>query len=177
MEQLIRPIHIMKTKPNTNQPVNDKDAVPDFLQELRNKDSGFNVPSGYFSTLSPRIVDRINHQKNSSLFSIPLGVLRKRLMVAPAMATVILTLILIFSIPTTKNKPAFIVDELAEMNMAYDVSYAEEAMLAETHIIDYELESTNADIESVAINKENEPTVEEITEYLIGQEIDPEILN
>ena len=167
----------MKIKPINNQPVNETDHVPDFIQELRNNGKGFNVPEGYFSSLSPRIVDRINNQKNSSFSTLFKPVFRKRLILVPAMASIIIALILIFSPPSTKNQPVVLVDELTEMNMAYDISYAEEALLAEAHIIDNELESTNADIVDVAFNKENEPTDDEITEYLKGQEIDPEILN
>ena len=177
MVQLIRHIHIMKTKLNLNDPINENEHVPDFLEELRKKENGFNVPKGYFSSLSPRIVDRINNQKTGHFFALPLRLFGKPVIVVPAMASIILTIILIFSIPATKNQATFIVDELTEMNMAYDISYAEEVMLAEAHIIDNELESTNSDIESVAIDKVNEPTVDEMTEYLKSQEIDTEILN
>jgi hypothetical protein len=71
-----------------------------------------------------------------------------------------------------------VVDEWTQINMAYDASYAEEAILAESNTIDKALENKDVSyIASASYNGENEPTIDEITEYLKEQEIDTDILN
>ena len=178
MGNLFRHIHIMKAKSKIAESTIENDSLPPFLQNLKGKNEGLNVPLGYFNSLSPLIVDRINKQKSRSFFTILMPVFRNPLVLVPTMATVILAIVLVFSIQTKNNQTVIVNDEITELNMAYDASYAEEALLAEAHIIDNELESANIGyLESVVLTKENEPSDEEITEYLIGQEIDPEILN
>jgi hypothetical protein len=70
-----------------------------------------------------------------------------------------------------------VTDEWTQINMAYDASYAEEALLAESSTIDKELETGNMNKISYASITQNEPTVDEITNYLKDQEIDTDILN
>lgn len=62
--------------------------------------------------------------------------------------------------------------------MAYDASYAEEVLLAESSTIDKYIE--NKDISnnaSITFTLADEPTAEEIKAYLNDHEIEPEIMN
>jgi hypothetical protein len=165
----------MKTGLNQPPATSVKDSLPDFFSKIKEKNEGLNVPDGYFDTLGPRIVDRINQQKNKVLVTIP--IYRKPLVLIPLAVTVLLAVVLIINMPSPKIQPVSVVDELTEMNLVYDASYAEEALLAEAHNIDNELESINEEIGSVALSLESEPTDDEITEYLKEQEIDNEYLN
>jgi hypothetical protein len=168
----------MKTKAKYTQQLIDTDSLPAVLRELKAEKEGLNVPVGYFDSLNPRIVDRINQQKNSSIFSFAMPIFKKPVIWVPALASIVLAVMLIINFSSTQNQPNQLVDELTDMNIAYDVSYAEEALLAEAQSIDNELERAEMDYpESVMLSDGNEPTADEITEYLKMQDIDPEILN
>ena len=62
--------------------------------------------------------------------------------------------------------------------MAYDATYAEEALLAESHSIDQELENKDINYSaSASLTGNNEPTKEEILKYLKEHEMESELLN
>lgn len=148
-----------------------------FLESLKQENQGFRVPDGYFDSLSPRIVDAIKKQENKSFIRILIPVFRKPVFWAPLAATSVIAVLLLFGIPTEKMPAVQITDEWTELTLAYDASYAEEALLAESRAIDNELEITDIDLtESASFTGMNEPTDEEITRFLEEQEIDNDIL-
>jgi len=166
-------IFIMKLKQNNSKQKSDTESLPPVLEKLRQEGSGFKVPDGYFDSLSPRIVDNINHQGKSSIFKTFSLSFRKPLIWASVTATILVAVILIIVIPMKKEPAVLVVDEWTELNMAYDASYAEEVFLAESNTIDSELEKVDIKyIESGVLSTENEPSIEEITEYLNEQQID-----
>jgi antitoxin component YwqK of YwqJK toxin-antitoxin module len=69
-------------------------------------------------------------------------------------------------------------DEWAQINMAYDPSYAEEAILAESNTIDKELEGKEIKYyDPATLSAKNEPTDAEILDYLKDHTTDTDILN
>lgn len=160
----------------SNQPpaAEPRPSLPD---TFRNGAQGFKVPEGYFDSLSPRIADRITKNANRSFLSASLPVIRKPIIWAPALATAVVAVLLLFVIPDKKPMPVPIFDEWTELNMAYDASYAEEVLLAESHSIDNALDNTDVGyVATASTTEDTEPTDEEISEYLKAQEIDPELL-
>ena len=168
----------MKLKQNISNQANHTEDLPPVLERLRQESSGFKVPDGYFETLSPRIVDEINKRENRSLLTSILLLFRKPMVWSPVAAIAIVAVMLIFVIPTTKEPAILVVDEWTELNMAFDASYAEEVMLAESIAVDNELLKTDLTyIETESFSTLNEPTDEEITKFLEEQETDTDILN
>jgi len=168
----------MNLKQNiSNQSIETEHLSP-LLENLRQEDKGFKVPDGYFDSLSPRIVDSIQKKENRSFIKTLFPALKKPLVWVPAFASVIVVLLLVLAVPSKKASIPQVTDEWTEMNMAYDESYAEEIYLAESNIIDEELENKDANyIASASFPVNGEPTINEITEYLKEQEIDTDILN
>ena len=167
----------MKIKKDISKKTDHSENHFPFLESLKHENQGFRVPDGYFDSLSPRIVDEIKKQGNKSFIRILIPVVRKPVFWAPLAATSVIAILLLFAIPAEKVPAVQITDEWTELTMAYDASYAEEALLAESHAIDNELEVANIDfMESAPITGMNEPTDEEITKYLKEQEIDNDIL-
>jgi hypothetical protein len=165
----------MKLKHNIS---NDDEQLPKVLQELRKEAYGFRAPDGYFDSLSPRIVDRIKKQEHSSFSEVLVYSFRRPRVWAPVMATMLVALLLIFVVPAKKASTVPATDEWTELNMAYDASYAEEAILAESHTIDKELENKDINYsEPVSLNGKNGPTAEEIAKYLKEHEFDADLLN
>lgn len=170
-------IHIMKRKQNILKQTEESEHLSPILAKLRNETQGFNVPDGYFDSLSPRIIDGIKKQENRAILKILVPSFRKPLVWAPAMATVIVAVLLIFVIPAKKTSTIPVADEWTEINMAYDASYAEEALLAESYTYDKEIESSVISNSGSATLSKNDPTDAEITEYLKEHEIDTDIIN
>lgn len=167
----------MKRKQNISNQTNDTEHLSPILEKLRQDSNGLKVPDGYFDSLSPRIVDGIKKQENSSFLKKLIPSFQKPLVWAPSMATIIVAVLLIFVIPAKKAATVPVVDEWAEINMAYDASYAEEALLSESNIIDKELaNSTIGNNESVSFAKK-EPIVDEIKAYLKDHDMETDILN
>lgn len=159
--------------------INETEQRSPVLEKLRQEDQGFKVPDGYFDSLSPRIVDSIKKQEYSSLDRVFISPYRKPLVWKSIMAVMLFAAMIISFILVKKESvvlPVF--DEWAEMNMAYDESYAEEVYLAESNTIDNELENKDIDYYAIAtVTTVSEPTEDEITEYLKDQEIETDILN
>jgi hypothetical protein len=167
----------MKTKQNKSLADKEPEQLPPSLARLKHEVNGFKIPEGYFDTLSPRIADSIKSQKRRSFFQALFPSFRKPFVWAPVMATAIVAALLVFVIPEQQESSIPVIDEWTEINMAYDASYAEEALLAESNAIDTELEITEMNNnESIPATEMNEYTADEITEYLKNQEIDSEIL-
>ena len=94
------------------------------------------------------------------------------------MVTVTVAVLLIFIVPGEKNLTIPVADEWTEINMAYDASYAEEALLSESNTIENYIENKDISyIASASLTTANEPSVDEITEYLKEHEIETDILN
>ena len=163
----------MKTNNNIKGQNSENDNLSPLLKTMKQENSGLNVPEGYFDSLSPRIVDSINDRQNRKV-NVP--AFRKSIVWAPVLATITVAVLLIFVIPARKNTTIPATDEWAEINMAYDASYAEEALFSEGYSIDNELEKSDLKIESVSLSKNNEPTDEEITEYLKDQDLDLDMI-
>ena len=167
----------MKTKQNISNQVNDNEQFSTFLEKLKKEAKGFKAPDGYFDSLSSKIVDRIQKQENKSLLLIIFHSFRKPLIWVPSLASVAVVLLLIFVLPdkTSMVQPA---DEWAQINMAYDPSYAEEAILAESNTIDKELEGKEIKYyDPATLSAKNEPTDAEILDYLKDHTTDTDILN
>jgi len=168
----------MKLQKNISNQTNDPDQLPKVLEELRKEESGFKVPDGYFDSLSARIVDRINNQQRTTLTNVLISFFRKPLVWAPSVATFVVAVLLIFVVPTKKDTAIPATDEWTEINMAYDPSYAHEALLFETHNIENGLETNAIDFsKSADMTGKNEPTKEEIAKFLKEHEFDAELLN
>lgn len=157
----------------------DHDNLPPLLENLRKEKQAQQVPEGYFDSLSPRIVDRIGIQNRRNPLIKMLTTFRKKLVWAPVLATAVIAVLLIFVIPGEKQMPVAPLDELSQIMMAYDESYAEESLLAESEMIDNEIDKSD-NFFSVSENSidssETGPTDDEITEYLKNQDIETEIL-
>jgi hypothetical protein len=168
----------MKLKQNISSQSSDNEQLPPVLEKLRQDVSGFRIPDGYFDSLSLRIADGIKKQENRSPLKAFVPTFRKPLVWAPIMATVLVAILLIFVIPVKKTSTNQVVDEWTEINMAYDPSYASEALLAESNNIDKAIEGKDINYsEVVAVTGQNEPTNEEIAKYLKEHEIDTDLLN
>lgn len=175
-----RHINIMKTNNKISQQTYpDHDTLPPLLENLRKEKQGQQVPEGYFDTLSPRIVDRIGNRNRQNRLFIILTTIRKKFVWAPVMATSVIAVLLIFVIPGPKQLPVAPSDELSQILMAYDPSYAEESMLTESEMIDNEIDKSDtfsSGSENSFDSSDTGPTDDEIAEYLKNQEIETEML-
>ena len=168
----------MKTKQNISNQTNNPEQLSPLLEQLRKEVSGFKVPDGYFDSLSPRIVDAINSQQHSSLNNVRVPIYRKPWVWAPSLATVVVAALLIFVVPAKKSTVIPVNDEWTEINMAYDPSYAHEAMFLETSNIEKGLENNAIDFtKSTYLTGQNEPSQEEIAKFLKEHEYDASLLN
>jgi hypothetical protein len=170
-------IHIMKRKQNILIKTDESEQLSPILAKLRNDTQGFKVPDGYFDSLSPRIVGEIKKRENRSIVKILVPWFRKPRVWVPTFATAIVAVLLIFVIPAKKTSTIPVADEWAEINMAYDASYAEEALLAESYTYDKEIESSVVSNPGPATLSKNEPTIAEIKDYLKEHETDTDIIN
>jgi len=167
----------MKTKHTISKPDQEIDKLSPRLESLRNEESGYKVPDGYFDALSPRIIDRINEKENGALSKSGIFVFRKPVVWAPIMAVAVAAVLLIFIVPSKTNQIIPVYDELADINMAYDASYAEEVLLAESYNHDKEIEVAVSTIPATTTINENSDLSEDlIEEYLKDQDIEIEIL-
>lgn len=168
----------MKLKQNISNQTNNDEQLSPVLEKLRNEAHVFNVPDGYFDSLSSHIVDRIQNQENRSFVRVLVHAFRKPLIWAPSLASVAVVILLIFVIPankTAKDQPA---DEWTQINMAYDPSYAEEVVLAESNTIDKELEGKDIKYyDPASLQPKNEPTDAEIQDYLKDHSLETDVLN
>ncbi len=167
----------MKQKQNIVKQTNESEHLSPILTKLRNDIQGFKVPDGYFDLLSPRIVDSIKKQENRSITKVLFHSFRKPLVWAPSIASVLVVLLLIFVIPAKKVSKIQATDEWAEINMAYDASYAEEALLAESYTYDNEIESSVVSNIGSETLIQNELSIDEINEYLKEHDTGIDILN
>lgn len=167
----------MKMKQNITSQINEAEQLPPILDKLKQEARELKAPDGYFDSLSPRIVDEIKKRENRSILQQFVHTFRKPLIWAPAMATVVVAVLFIFVIPTKKASTIQVSDEWTELKMAYDPSYAEEAILAESITVDKELESSVISTKETVSFAQKEPTVDEITRYLKENEIEPDLLN
>ena len=168
----------MKMKRNISDQTNGTEQFSPVLEKLKQTDRVFKVPAGYFDSLSPRIAESIKKRENSSFLKALLPSFTKPVVWAPAMATVIVAVLLIFVVPGKKATTLPVSDEWTQIKMAYDPSYAEEALLAESNTIDKYIETKDISfIVSASLTAANEPSVDEITEYLKEHEIETDNLN
>ena len=168
----------MKSKQNKPNLTNDDGLLPEILQEMRKETGGFKAPAGYFDSLSPRIIDRINSKEHGSISKVLISGFKKPLVWVPVMATLLVIIALVFLIPSQKESPLVVVNEISDISMAYDPSYAQEAMLIESHTLETKLENSNIDYTQTSIlNGQDEPSAEEIIKYLKDNDVDTELLN
>lgn len=168
----------MKLKQNISNQTNNEEQLSPVLEKLRQEVGAFNVPDGYFDSLSSHIVDRIQNQEKRSFVTVLIHAFRKPLIWAPSLASVAVILLLVFVFPankTSKDQPA---DEWTQINMAYDPSYAAEVVLAESNTIDKELEGKEIKYYNPAtLQPKNEPTDAEIQDYLKDHALESDFLN
>lgn len=167
----------MKTKQNIANQNNGVERLPSSLETLKHEVQGFKVPDGYFDSLGSRIGDAIIKQENRSFYKALVPKLQKPLVWAPLTATAVVAVLLLFLIPTKNEKAIQVDNEWMEVNMAYDASYAEEALFAESSLLETEISNAGiSNIEFASNTTANELSDYEITEYLKTQEIDSDIL-
>ena len=167
----------MKIKHTISNQDLETDNLSPQLESLRHQESGYKVPDGYFDALSPRIIDRINEKDNKVLSKSGFFVFRKPVVWAPIMAVAVAAVLLIFIVPPKTNQIIPVYDELADINMAYDASYAEEVLLAESYNRDKEIEiAVNSIPVTTAINENSDLSEDLIEEYLKDQDIEIEII-
>lgn len=167
----------MKTKHTNSKQDQETDQLSPQLELLKHEDSAYKVPDNYFDTLSPRIIDRINQKENGALSKSGIFVFRKPVVWAPIMAIAVAAVLLIFIVPSKTNQIIPVYDELADIKMAYDASYAEEVLLAESYSRDKEIEAAvNTIPATTTINDNTDLSEDLIEEYLKDQDIEIEIL-
>jgi len=167
----------MKPKNNISEQTTNNDIFSPWLESAKAETNGLKVPDGYFDSLGSRITDRIIQEENKAFAKSQIPVFRKPAMWAPMLATGIVTVLLVFVIPVKKTTTIQPSDEWAGINMAYDASYAEEVLFAESNSMDYELENAAISVsESNTTKGINEITDDDITEYLKEQELDLEMI-
>jgi hypothetical protein len=155
----------------------DTENTPVFLEALKKETSGFKVPAGYFDTLGNRVADRINKNPGHSVIESILPGLKRPLVWGPVMATVVVAALLLFFVPERKNTTIPATDEWTQLNMAYDPSYATEAVFAESHEIDAAIDGKELNFAEVSLSGQNEPTAEEISAFIKEHEMESELLN
>lgn len=167
----------MKIQEKISDQTNDTEQLSPVLEKLKRDVEAFKVPDGYFDSLSPRIIDRIQEQENRSFSKRFVLSFRKPFVWAPSLATVVVAVLLIFVIPAKKASTLQVVDEWTEINMAYDASYAEEAVFSESITIDKELANSDINNTEAISFTHKEPTADEIKAYLKEHETETDILN
>jgi len=158
----------------------DTENIPVFLEALKKEAPGFKVPDGYFDTLGNRIADRVNKNKGHSLMGVIIPGIRKPVVWGPVIVTAAVAVLLLFVVPERRTPTIPVADEWTQLNMAYDPSYATEAVLAESHEIDADIEGNEGkelNFSEVSPNGQNEPTAEEISAFIAAHEMESELLN
>lgn len=160
----------------SGEPVLDE-PISKVLSDLHNTPTGFKVPEGYFDSLNSRIVDTITNREKISSTKYFLQSFHKPLIWAPALAVLLIGIVIIFTIPLKSKAPVPVADEWTEINMAYDASYAAEAILSESHLLDnaVEIEDVNYKDHSFLSGK-NTPSKEEITKFIQDHDLETELL-
>ncbi len=167
----------MKPENNISEQTNENDFISPLLESAKTEANGYKVPDGYFDSLGSRITDRIVKEANKALKKSQIPVFRKPALWAPLLATVVITVLIVFVIPVKKTATIPATDEWTEINMAYDASYAEEVLFTESNSMDYELENTFLSLSESNTSKGiNEITDDEIIEYLKDQELDLDMI-
>lgn len=155
----------------------DTEITPVIPEAINKETSGFKVPAGYFDKLGNRISERINKNTRQSVTESILPGLQKSWVWRPVLATVVVAVLLLFVVPERKTSTIPAADEWTQLNMAYDPSYATEAVFAESHEIDAAIEGKELNFTEVSLNGQNEPTAEEISAFIKEHEMDSELLN
>lgn len=170
---------IMKPKQNTNsQHIDQKETESVAFNALLKNSVGFKVPDNYFDTLPHIIVDRINQQNAEKTERKRLGWIKAPVVWIPALSLACIACIFTLALHFNRAPQPQKIDELTELNLNYDCSYAEEAVLAESLTIDKELDKDGSQyLLSEAITKDSDPSVQEMTDYLKELDIDPELLS
>jgi hypothetical protein len=167
----------MKQKQSISNSQDAQEKLTPVLEELLNRENGFKVPFGYFDSLSPRIIDRINKRSKTSSLHEWISKLIQPVVWAPTVTSVLVVLLLVFVIPSRNTPTLPATDEWTEINMAYDASYAEESLLTDGHQIDSELEGIEINYSEPAIvSGQGQLTHEEISKYLQEHEMESELL-
>lgn len=167
----------MKLRQNISNQSYEKEILPPVLKKLRTEVQDLKVPSGYFDSLSPRISDCLQTEEKKSFFTSLILYVRKPFVWAPTLATAVVGILLIFIIPLKNSSTIQPYDEWTETGIAYDATYAEEVLLDESNFIDNEIEKGNPNlVDATSFTGENQPTAEEITDYLKDHDTDTELL-
>jgi len=164
----------MKMQRNIEAQTQESEKLPKLLESIKQEENSLKVPDRYFEMLNLRITDKLNANAKRSVVNV--STFRKPVFWAPVFATALVAMLLIFTIPSKKTSTIPVADEWAELNMAYDPSYAEEVMLAESYSIDREIEKSDVNLITASINSEKSPSDDEIAEYLKEQEIDIDLI-
>ena len=170
-------INIMNKNKNISHSQNQEQPLPPVFDALKKDAKGFQTPENYFETFNLKINSKIENQENTSFFKLSSVNFRAPQIWAPSAAVVIVAIMLLFVIPSKTSKQAVSTDEITDMRLSYDASYADEALLAESQMIDSDIERKDAVyLEAELFGKENELTTDEMTELLKEQDIDTELL-
>ncbi len=167
----------MNLRNNIPGQADDTEKIPVFLEALKKEAQGFKVPAGYFDTLGNKISDRINTSTRHSFTGSMIPGFRKPIVWAPLLSTIVVAVLLLFGIPEREATTIPVIDEWTQLNMAYDPSYATEAVFADSHEIDAAIEGKELNYSEISLNNQNEPTAEEISAYIKEHEMESELLN
>jgi len=167
----------MNLRNNIPGPTDDTENIPVFLEALKKEAPGFKVPAGYFETLGVRISDQVNQVPRRSFLGVAIPRVWKPVVWVPVLSTVVVAVLLLFVVPERKTTVIPVADEWTQLNMAYDPSYATEAVFAESHEIDAAIEGKELNFSEVSLSGQNEPTAEEISAFIKEHEMESELLN
>jgi hypothetical protein len=139
------------------------------------RDDAFEAPAGYYNTLSLQLQNRI-FENNETLRAGKYIFFKKPVFYLSAAATVIVLLVTgIWYANFRPSKPIY--NEQAALQMMYDASYAEEALIIENQLIETELAVADDKIvESAYVENMEEASQTEITNYLLNEVNESELI-
>ena len=167
----------MKIKPVIPKYDPETDKLSPLLETLRHADNELGVPENYFESLSPGIIDMIN-EKEVSKSQWGITVFFKPAVWIPIIAVATAALLLMLVIPSKNDTTIPAYNELADISMAYDASYAEEVLFAESYKNDQKIEIAvnSIPVTTAAISQTNDLSDDEIEEYLKDQDLELDII-
>jgi hypothetical protein len=139
------------------------------------RDDAFEAPAGYYNTLGLQLQNRI-FENNETLKAGKYIFFKKPAFYLSAAATVIVLLVTgIWYVNSRPSKPIY--NEQAALQMMYDASYAEEALIIENQLIETELAVADDKlVESAYVENMEEASQTEITNYLLNEVNESELI-
>lgn len=161
-----------------------EDQLPDWMKASRSAESGFKVPVNYFEELPGRIEQTIRKEEtgpqlNNAGSSTTRRIIIYRIAPLLAAASVIIALFFLFPVSKTSNVASNNTNDSLNLTASYDASYATEAIQDEYVLMNEMLDDPDAQLNvetSSDFYESNEISDEDITDYLMDQDIDTDLL-